>query len=47
MMAAELGHAQIIKLLLAHGAAADRKDNEGKTAIDLAEPAVRSTLDAR
>jgi len=47
MIAAELGHADIVKLLLAHGAATDSKDNEGHTAIDLADPAVRPSLQAR
>ena len=45
MMAAELGHTHIIKLLLAQGATSDLKDHEGKTAADLADPAVRATLE--
>jgi uncharacterized protein len=45
MMAAELGHTHIIKLLLAQGATPDLKDHEGKTAADLADPAVRATLE--
>ena len=41
MMAAELGHTQIIKLLLAQGPR--RPEGQGgKTAADLADPAVRS-----
>jgi ankyrin repeat protein len=36
MIAAELGHASIVELLLARGAASDRKDKQGKTALDLA-----------
>jgi uncharacterized protein len=47
MMAAELGHGEIIKLLLARRATADLKDKEGKTAADLADPAVRSVLPQR
>jgi uncharacterized protein len=47
MMAAELGHAEIIKLLLARGAAADLRDNEGKTAAELADPAVLALLAGR
>ena len=47
MMAAELGHGEIVKLLLARGAMADLKDKEGKSAADLAEPAVRSVLPQR
>jgi len=44
MMAAELGHGDIIKLLLARRASTDLKDKDGKTAADLADPAVRSVL---
>ena len=46
MMAAELGHGDVIKLLLARGAA-DARDNEGKTAAELADPAVRALLAGR
>jgi ankyrin repeat protein len=36
MIAAERGHAAIVALLIARGAAADRRDKDGKTARDLA-----------
>ena len=44
MVAAELGHGDIIKLLLAHRATADLRDKDGRSAADLADPAVRSAL---
>lgn len=36
MIAAELGHASIVALLLEHGASRDRRDASGKSALDLA-----------
>ncbi len=36
MIASELGHGAVVELLLQKGASPDRKDKEGKTAIDLA-----------
>ena len=36
MIAAERGHAEVAKLLLAHGADPARRDKQGKTAADLA-----------
>jgi uncharacterized protein len=47
MLAAELGHADVIKLLLARGAAADLRDHEGKTAAELADPAAAAALAGR
>ena len=45
MIAAERGHAEIAKLLLAHGAEPTRRDRQGKTASDLAaSAAVRAVL---
>jgi ankyrin repeat protein len=36
MIAAELGRAEVVRLLLLRGARRDAKDNNGKTALDLA-----------
>lgn len=45
MIAAERGHAEVIRLLLAHGANPARRDKQGKTAADLADSAaVRAAL---
>ena len=44
MTAAELGHAAIVKLLLAAGADPLGKDREGKTALDLADGPARAAL---
>jgi ankyrin repeat protein len=47
MIAAERGHAAVVALLLARGAAADRRDKGGKTARDLAaNDEVREELEA-
>ena len=45
MIAAERGHAEVAKLLLAHGADPARREQQGKTAADLAaSDGVRSVL---
>jgi ankyrin repeat protein len=45
MIAAELGHAEVVALLLKSGAKADTRDKDGKTAADLASSdAVRDAL---
>jgi ankyrin repeat protein len=48
MIAAELGYADIVELLLARGADRARKDKQGKTALDLAANVdVRDKLSAK
>jgi ankyrin repeat protein len=48
MMAAELGHAEVVEMLIGRGADASARDRSGKTAFDLATDAdVRRILAAR
>jgi len=45
MIAAELGHAAVVELLIKHGASTALRDHAGKTALDLAtNEAVRRKL---
>ena len=44
MIAAGQGHREIVETLLQAGAAADRRDHEGKTAFDLASDSTRGSL---
>jgi ankyrin repeat protein len=48
MTAADDGHAGIVDLLIARGAAREVKDKDGKTALDLAaDNAIREKLRAK
>jgi ankyrin repeat protein len=48
MTAAELGHAEVVGILLGHGADATLRDKTGKTALDLAaNDGVRQALAGR
>lgn len=47
MIAAEQGHRKVVEMLLAAGAAPDRRDRDGKTAFDLAAATIRESLPTR
>jgi ankyrin repeat protein len=44
MIAAELGHQEMVAALLQAGAAPERRDRDGKTAFDLASATTRGSL---
>ena len=44
MIAAEQGHKGLVETLLGAGAAPDRRDRDGKTALDLASDTIRGSL---